>query len=68
VHPEFAADKRKLLRRDESPMRDADAVERPIKIGSPITEEIDELRKIRRDIVVLPNVALEQAGEVRQAI
>ena len=34
-------------------MRDAHAIERPIKIGRPVVEEIDELRKIRRDIVVL---------------
>jgi hypothetical protein len=68
VQPEFALDKPKLLRRDEAPMRDTYAVERPIKIRSPVIEEIDELRKIRGNIVVLPDVALEQPREVRQAI
>jgi hypothetical protein len=44
------------------------AVERPIEIGRPIIQKIDELRKFRRHVVVLPDVALQQPRVVWQAI
>ena len=49
-------------------MSDAHPIERSIKIGSPEIQEIDELREVRREVVVLPDVALQQSRIVRQAV
>ena len=40
-------------------MGDANPIERPIKIGGPKIQEIDEFRKVRREVVVLPDIALQ---------
>ena len=68
VQPELAANKPKFLWRDEPPVGNTHSVERPIEIGRPIVQEIDELRKFRRHVIVLPDVALQQLRVVRQAI
>jgi len=59
VQPEFALNEAELLRGDQPPMGDANPIERPIKIGGPEFQEIDEFRKVRREVVVLPDIALQ---------
>ena len=50
VQPEFALNEAELLRGDQPPMGDANPIERPIKIGGPEIQEIDEFRKVRREV------------------
>ena len=59
VQPEFALNEAELLRGDQPSMGDANPIERPIKIGGPEIQEIDEFRKVRREVVVLPDIALQ---------
>ena len=56
VQPELAANKPKFLWRDEPAVGNTHSVERPIEIGRPIIQKIDELRKFRRHVLVLPEV------------
>jgi hypothetical protein len=48
VQPELALNEVELLRRDQSAMRDANAVERAVKIDRPEIEKIGELGEARR--------------------
>ena len=68
VQPELALDEAELLRRDQAPVRHADAIERTFEIGGPKAEEIGEPWEARREIVVLPDIALKQAPMVRELI
>ena len=49
-------------------MGDAHPIERPIKIGRPETQETDEFWEVWREVIVLPDIALQQSRIVRQAV
>jgi hypothetical protein len=55
-------------RLDDAGISDADRLQRPFKIMAPEVEEFAQSSKVRCDVVVLPDVGLENAAEVRQAI
>ena len=59
VQPELTLNEAELLWGDQPPMGDTNPIERPIKIGGPEIQEIDEFRKVRREVVVLPDIALQ---------
>ena len=62
MQPELAFDKAELGGRDQSPVRHANAVERAVEIGVPEAEEVGELGKARGEIVILPDIALQELG------
>ena len=68
MQAEFAGHEAELGRLDQPPMRDQHAVERAVEIAIPEIEEVDELREARRDIVILPDIALKQLGVIWQAV
>src|SRR5262245_31093216 len=68
MQPELAVDEVELGRRDQPAMRDAHTVERAVKIGFPEIEKAGELGKARREIVVLPDIALQQHLMIRKAV
>ena len=68
MQPELAVDEIELGRRDQAAMRDPHAIERAVEIGRPEIEEVDELGKARRKIVVLPDIALQQPLMVWKAV
>ena len=65
VQPELARDEAELGRRDQAPMHHANAIERAVEIGRPEIEEVGELGKARREVVVLPDIALQQLRDGR---
>ena len=68
MQAKLARDEAEFRRRDQAPMRDPHSVKRPVEIGAPEAEKIRELRKARDKVVVLPKIALQQFGVVRQAV
>src|SRR5262245_27487176 len=68
VQPELAFDKAEFGGRDQPPVRHANAVERAVEIGVPEAEEIGELGKARGEIVILPDIALQEPRIVRQTV
>src|SRR5262245_56322256 len=68
MQPELAADEAELRGRDQPAMRHSHAIERAVEIGLPKIEELDELGKARREIVILPDVALQQHLMIRKAV
>ena len=56
------------MRRDQLTVGDSHPIEWAIQIGGPKIQEIDELRKVRREVVVLPNIALQKSRIIRQAV
>src|SRR5208283_3116345 len=65
---EFRAQRLDLGRLDELRMADHNAIQRPFKLFLPERQEFDQNRKIRRDIIVLPDIGLQQAGMIWQMI
>src|SRR5262245_37802801 len=57
-----------LARRDEPGGRDPDGVELALEAAAPELEEPVQDREVRRQVVVLPRIALQQAGMVGEII
>jgi hypothetical protein len=55
-------------RMDQAVVRDAHGVERAVERSRPVVEEAAQSGELRRQIVVLPDVELKQAGVVRKMI
>ena len=68
MQPELALDEAELCRRDQPPVRHANAEERAVEIGVPEIEEVEELGEARGEVVVLPDIALQQLRVVRQPV
>src|SRR5262249_9115024 len=68
VQSELALDEVELLQHDEPPAGNTQTVERPIEIGDPVVQEVHELRELRGQVVILPDVALQQSWVVWQSI
>jgi hypothetical protein len=68
MQPEYAVDGAKLGWLNQPGMRHGHRVERSIEFFLPEGEEIRQRRKFRKQIVVLPDVGLEQRGMIRHPI
>src|ERR1700704_4854117 len=60
VQPELAVDCANLGRLDQAGMRDRDRVQRPLELLQPEGEEAVEDREFGTQIVVLPQIGLQQ--------
>src|SRR5262249_54230308 len=60
VQPKHAIDRLEIRRLDQARMRDDDRVQRPLELLLPEGEKLLQLRKFRKQIVVLPDIALQQ--------
>lgn len=65
---EFRTQRLDLGRFDELRMADHNAIQWPFKLFLPERQELDQNRKIRRDIIVLPDIGLQQARMIWQMI
>jgi len=60
MQSKFPADRLKLRRLDQLGVRDANRMQRPLKLLLPEGQEALQLGKFGKQIVVLPNVGLQQ--------
>jgi hypothetical protein len=65
---ELAIDEAELARRDQPTVRNANAVQRAVEISVPKIEKVDELWEAGREVVVLPDIALQKLGMIWEAI
>lgn len=65
---QFGAERSQFSRPDQPAMADPDGVERPIELLLPEGEELHERGKPRREVIVLPDIALQQRGMVGKAV
>src|SRR6476659_2005259 len=68
MQAELAVDEVEFRWRDQPAMRHAHAIERAVEVCLPELEEVGELGKARRHIIVLPDIALEQRLMIRKAV
>src|SRR5215469_9237248 len=68
MQPKLAVDRSDLGRPDQPRMRDGDRVQRPFKGLQPEIEELVERRKGRAEIVILPDIGLQEPGMIRPPI
>ena len=69
MQPEFAAERFDLGRLDQlRNVRYHHAMQRPVEHYPPERQDFDQDRKIRRKVVVVPNIGLQQARVIRQMI
>src|SRR5215475_1217519 len=64
MQPEFPADGLELCRLDQLAMRDAHRVQRSFKLLLPKGQEAMQLGKFGEEIVILPDVGLEQPAMI----
>ena len=57
-----------FIRRDQLLVRVADRVQRPVELGLPEFDEPDQNRKLRRQVVILPDEALQQVRMIGKMI
>src|SRR6516162_3279209 len=68
VQPEHAVDGANFRRSDQTAVANRDRIEPPLELGLPKLQETLQLRKIRAEIVILPNIGLQQPGMVGSPI
>ena len=68
VEAEFAVDCFELGRLDELAMRHLHRVQRALKLFLPEVQELLQFGELRKQVVVLPDVALEQLLMIRPAV
>src|SRR5215472_3180600 len=68
MQPKLAVDRSDLGRPDQPRMRDGDRVQRPFKGLQPEIEELVERRKGRAEIVILPDIGLQEPGMIRPPV
>src|SRR3954453_11652927 len=68
MQTKFEADRADLRRPDELLVGNLHRIERPIELVAPEGEELHQGRKIGSDVVILPDVSLEEPRMVRQAV
>ena len=66
MQPELAVDRTDLGRLDQPGMRHGDRVQRALQGLQPEIEEFVERWKYRTEIVILPDIALQQPGVIRR--
>jgi hypothetical protein len=68
VQDELAVDGLELRRLDQPRMAHAHGVKNPVELVRPEIQEAVKFRKLRRQVVLLPDVALQDRGVVGQVI
>src|SRR5262245_37533615 len=68
VQPEFAVDRPQLGRLDQPGVRHGDRMQNALERALPESQEALQLREIRAQVVLLPDVGLQQPRIVRPAI
>ena len=68
VHSELGADEAHFCRCDEVMVGDGDLLEFAVELRGPESEEVLELRKSWVEVVVLPDVALQQGWMIWQMV
>jgi hypothetical protein len=68
VQPELAIQRPELGRFDELGMANHDTMQRPIELFAPKHQEFEQHRKLRREIIVLPDISLQQPRMIGQMI
>src|ERR1700730_13159255 len=68
METKHAIDGAQFGRLDQLGMRDADSEQRAFELLLPEGEKILQRRKIRKQIVILPDVGLQQRGMIRHPI
>src|SRR6266568_3422427 len=68
MQPEYAVDRAYLRRANELRVRDRHGMQRPFEILAPECEELLKHRKLRPDVVLLPNVGLQQPWVIRATV
>lgn len=64
---ELAFNAAPFARSDQALMRIADGMQRPVKVGLPVVEELLHLREIGSQIVILPDISLKDGFEIGNA-
>src|SRR5580700_5427125 len=64
MQPEFAVDGADFRRLDQPRVRHRDRVQRALQLLQPEIEEFVELGKVRAEIVVLPDIGLQEPGMI----
>ena len=68
IEPELVADQSQFSRLDQTNMRNPHLVQFALKIALPEFEKTQQFRKAGAEIVILPDVALQQSRVIRQSI
>src|SRR3954469_5336106 len=68
MQPEHAVDGAQLGRLDQLGMGHRDRIQRTFQLFLPEAEKILQRRKLRKQIVVLPDIGLQQRGMIRHSI
>jgi len=68
VKLELSFDTSPFVRTDQPLVGIADGMERPVELRLPEAQELLHLRKIRCEIVVLPDVGLQDGFDVRYPV
>ena len=68
MQPKFAVERFDLGRLDQLRISHHHAMQWPVQLFPPERQEFDQNRKIRRKVVVLPDIALQQTRMIRQMI
>jgi hypothetical protein len=68
MQPKLAVDRSDLGRPDQPRMGDGDRVQRSLKGLQPEIEKFVERRKGRAEIIILPNIGLQEPGMIRPPI
>ena len=68
MQPEFSVDRPDLRRLDQPRVRHRHRVQRALELFQPEIEEFIELGKVRAEIVVLPDIGLQEPGMVRPPV
>ena len=68
MQPELAVDRADLGRLDQPRMRHGDRVQRAFQGLQPEIQKFVERRKYRTEIVILPDITLQQPGVIRPPV
>lgn len=68
MQPKFPVECLDLCRLDKLRVSHHHAMQRPVKLFAPEPQEFDQDRKLRRKVIILPDIGLQQARMIRHMI
>src|SRR5580698_2917572 len=68
MQPKHAVDGAQFSGLDQLGMRDPDRIKRPLEFLLPEGKEVPQRREFRKQIVILPDVCLQQRGMIRHPV
>ena len=68
MQPKHAVDGAQFSGLDQLGMRDPDRIKRPLELLLPEGKEVPQRRELRKQIVILPDVCLQQRGMIRHPV